>query len=358
VAADARQAWDGPHPDHPRLPIHVEAGAWQGKPVSFELRGPWDEEAIPETPYARRADVAMVLFTAVVALVVGTGVLMAWRNLAAGRGDRRGALRLGLFVFGITLLCHLLTSHVPPLRSGVIDSLWSATRLASAAAVCLSTFYLAAEPHVRRRWPRLLVSWSRMIGGDFRDPLVGRDVLAGALLGVAHTTTIYSAVLVEKLATSLKERSLEFRAELLASPLHALAGVLGSVNSAITAGFLNLLLILLLLLLLRRERLVMVAFFAVYVTLDVLFFARSWVYAVPVLLIPLLATAASLRFGLLTTMVFHLTFLLTFFMAFTTRLSAWYFGRGLVPLAATVLLALWGGWVALGPQKLFAADEV
>jgi hypothetical protein len=36
---------------------------------------------------------------------------------------------------------------------------------------------------VRRRWPATLVSWSRLLAGGFRDPLVGRDVLAGFLLG-------------------------------------------------------------------------------------------------------------------------------------------------------------------------------
>jgi serine/threonine-protein kinase len=49
---------------------------------------------------------------------------------------------------------------------------------------CLSwVLYVALEPYVRRRWPATLVSWSRLLAGDFRDPVVGRDVLAGCLLG-------------------------------------------------------------------------------------------------------------------------------------------------------------------------------
>src|SRR4029077_1355209 len=43
--------------------------------------------------------------------------------------------------------------------------------------------YIAMEPYVRRRWPATLVSWSRLLAGGFWDPLVGRDVLAGCLLG-------------------------------------------------------------------------------------------------------------------------------------------------------------------------------
>jgi hypothetical protein len=52
--------------------------------------------------------------------------------------------------------------------------------------------YVALEPLVRRRWPTTLVSWSRVLAGQFRDPLVGRDVL----LGAAAATLIFSAQLV------------------------------------------------------------------------------------------------------------------------------------------------------------------
>src|SRR5262249_13026808 len=45
--------------------------------------------------------------------------------------------------------------------------------------------YLAVEPYARRRWPKLLVSWQRLLSGRFRDPLVGRDLLLGSLLGAA-----------------------------------------------------------------------------------------------------------------------------------------------------------------------------
>ena len=43
--------------------------------------------------------------------------------------------------------------------------------------------YVAIEPIVRRRWPDLLISWTRLVSGRFRDPLVGRDALAGILGG-------------------------------------------------------------------------------------------------------------------------------------------------------------------------------
>jgi hypothetical protein len=37
--------------------------------------------------------------------------------------------------------------------------------------------YMALEPVVRRRWPEVLVSWSRLLAGRLRDPLVGSHIL-------------------------------------------------------------------------------------------------------------------------------------------------------------------------------------
>jgi hypothetical protein len=44
--------------------------------------------------------------------------------------------------------------------------------------------YLAIEPVVRRRWPSTLIAWTRLLSGRPMDPLVGRNVLVGATLGV------------------------------------------------------------------------------------------------------------------------------------------------------------------------------
>jgi hypothetical protein len=45
---------------------------------------------------------------------------------------------------------------------------------------------------VRRIWPEAVISWSRLLAGKWIDPLVGRDVLAGASIGVM--TTLLSVI--------------------------------------------------------------------------------------------------------------------------------------------------------------------
>ncbi len=43
--------------------------------------------------------------------------------------------------------------------------------------------YVGFEPQIRRVWPHLLVTSTRLLSGRWRDPLVGRAVLAGIVVG-------------------------------------------------------------------------------------------------------------------------------------------------------------------------------
>jgi len=58
--------------------------------------------------------------------------------------------------------------------------------------------YIALEPHVRRRWPNSLVSWTRLLAGQLRDPIVGRDLLVGILTGALWNVLTQSMVLAPK----------------------------------------------------------------------------------------------------------------------------------------------------------------
>jgi serine/threonine-protein kinase len=58
--------------------------------------------------------------------------------------------------------------------------------------------YLALEPYVRRYTPEILVSWVRLINGQFRDPKVGRDVLVGLAFAIlAHAFVVFAVSLPE-----------------------------------------------------------------------------------------------------------------------------------------------------------------
>ena len=71
---------------------------------------------------------------------------------------------------------------------------WIATGWGLIYGALVWLLYVALEPHVRRRWPSSLISWSRLLTGQLRDPVVGRDllvgILAGVFLAVARSTVI------------------------------------------------------------------------------------------------------------------------------------------------------------------------
>ncbi len=182
---DERAAWDGHYSEAPDIPVHVEGGAYRGKPNWFSLTYSW---TIPGRiqEWSQSLSLGEKLGNAVetslwIAVTIG-GILLARRNLRLRRGDRGGATRLASAYFGVMLAGRLLSaSHVADLAEEVDRVIVLASRvLFEAATLWLS--YVALEPYVRRRWPQSLISWSRLLAGRFRDPLVGRDILVGGLL--------------------------------------------------------------------------------------------------------------------------------------------------------------------------------
>jgi len=182
VDSDARAAWTGSLAARPDIPMRIEAAAYRGQPVYFELIGPWTR---PERmqPYqftgGERASLVILIVLLLSVLVAGT--LLARRNLLLGRGDRRGASRLAAFVFAAWAVAWFFgTHHVPNFLEFGLFTQFLAWGLAWACFIWV--LYIALEPYVRRRWPSTLISWSRLLAGSFRDPLVGRDILIGCCL--------------------------------------------------------------------------------------------------------------------------------------------------------------------------------
>jgi serine/threonine-protein kinase len=174
--------------DGPAGGARVEAASFRGRPVSFLRIFPWTsatrDAGTVRTGAQRVGDFVRVLILAAVML---GAALAARRNLKLDRADRKGALRVGVAIGVLTWLTWLLSEHHVP-------SIWEmylvivGTAWALFAGSLVAVFYLALEPHVRRTWPEIIVSWSRMIAGDWRDPLVARDVL----IGVAAATIVGS----------------------------------------------------------------------------------------------------------------------------------------------------------------------
>ena len=185
VDSDRKAAWEGAWPGAPTVPLRIEAAAYHGRPVWFALLPPWDGPSrMPGGPPSSATPVsqASVLVLAV-AMPLG-GFLLARRNLRLGRGDRKGALRVAVFVFATYGLARLFRAdHVSDLG----DELWIMIKVLAYPAlwaIQVWLLYVALEPYARRRFPHVLISWKRLLSGRLRDPLVGRDLLLGAATGV------------------------------------------------------------------------------------------------------------------------------------------------------------------------------
>jgi serine/threonine-protein kinase len=182
--ADERHAWVGTLPDT-KISVRIEAAAYRGRPVSFDIIGPWNGAAREPTDPASAPVGAGGNPYIIVILLVGAA-LAGRANLKSGRADKRGAFRIAAFIFFVLVGQWILNPHVTDLGD---EEQRAFIRIGVALFLggVLYLLYLGIEPFVRKHWPTMLVGWSRVLGGRLRDPLVGRDVLVGVAAGAALT---------------------------------------------------------------------------------------------------------------------------------------------------------------------------
>ena len=115
VYSDARAAWTGSLAERPDIPMRIEAAAYRGKPVYFELIGPWtrpERMQLYQATAGERVFLVIIIILLLSMLVIG--VMLARRNLRLGRGDRRGASRLAAFVFAAEAVAVSFGAHHVP----------------------------------------------------------------------------------------------------------------------------------------------------------------------------------------------------------------------------------------------------
>jgi len=353
-AYDTRAAWDGADPAHPELKTHVEAAAFRGKPIYFETIYPWDQPVRQEqTPESGRDRALIFILIAVYLIVVVSSALLARKNLKLGRGDRRGATRLALLFLIVRLLYWLFMEHHNGLAGYEFDLFVIHLAFAVYTSVFVWVLYVALEPFVRKRWPQRIISWSRLLAGGYRDPLVGRDILIGAVFGVM--------LILLGLLTSIGLRWIGRPPALTLNPGSTVIGshqfvakFLSQLSAGIFLAFFSLFILLLLMMVLRRERLAFGMLWLLLGTVNVL------IGQVHVLMIPFAALSAFLavfvlyRFGLLAAVSALFFAHLWVFYPMTTELTAWYATDFLIALTICVALAVFGFYTSLAGQPLFS----
>lgn len=351
--ADERRAWEGGNVDHAEIPVRIEAAAFHGQPVYFNVIFPW-EKPWRQTPLRTTTSVDVILTALFLSLLLAA-LIVARYNLKAGRGDTRGAFNLAVLVFSVITLARLIDAYHVPALGVELWIFYQSVSLAIFISAFTWIFYIALEPFVRRRWSELMISWSRLMAGDFRDPLVGRDILVGGLLGLCHTAAAYLMILlpqwlgnVPQPAAGMNPESLSGVGGMAVHFLHIFAERLFFV---VFISFL----LLILLIVLRKKWLAIAALCLLYFLVDGLTSASSssrWIFWLGALLTATLITIAVARFGLLALYSCFLFSALSFGFPLTSHFSSWYGGSTLFVFVLLMSVAIYGFYTSLAGQPL------
>jgi hypothetical protein len=355
--AEVRAAWEGPLGDPEGLRVRVEAGAYRGKIVAFSVVGPWTQPTLMQG--RRQSDIDRIInavITLVVVALFTISALIAHRNLAANRADRRGATRLAAFVTGLGFLVWLLRAHHSSSIPAEYQSLFRALSETALTSVLIWVVYIALEPSVRRLWPDSLLGWSRLMAGHFRDPRVGRDVLIGVVVGVAVSLVdVGKAMILPWLGYAAPSSTYGGTVDILNGPGRMAAAWALGAGSSVQAALIFVLLIVLIRLTLRRPWLTIPV---TALLLSVPAMAQSGttntllIMAFP-LVTGILFTLLIFRFGLLAFAIAWFVWNVASNAVFVQDWSHWSAAAGNWTLAGLIGLTLFGFYAARAGQPLF-----
>jgi serine/threonine-protein kinase len=353
--ADERQAWEGVYPDAKDIPIRIEAAAFAGRPVSFRIIEPWvtprsdSEDSQGLTPYPT----SVVDLVLPIVILIG-GALLAVRNIKLGRSDRRGAFRIGMYLFVVRMLVWMFMQN--DLTGELANEVFVANFSFSLYRFVLVWIcYVAIEPYLRRFWPRTLISWTRVLEGRWRDPLVGRDFLLGAL--IAGLVWLWlNAWPMAFLWLGMPQRMADVKLD--GMTLKALGGLRPALSAMLFMhaqfvlgfGFSMIVLLVLLRLLTRRTWIAV----TIWIPIAALVAGPSDAALVMFLVLSVVTLAILFRLGVLCLMVVLGLSGLQVPIPATFSTSAWYAGPSWLFLGVFTAVAVYGFVVSIGGRRAFS----
>ena len=352
VAHDTVRAWE--HVSDAQ-PLRVTAATLGGEPVLFEVADANSTSMRDRTALTtgRPTFAEQMLWLLITSAFIGMAI-MARRNLRAGEGDRSSARKIGLFVACGGTLSALLRAHHVPLAVEEMALLLGVAGWSLVWAGFSWLAYISFEPYVRGLWPRTLISWTRLLAGRLRDPLVGRDVLIGTLIGIMLTGMLI--VRFTSAPTSVPEPFAEPAIESLVSGRlrgwSLLFGVLNGLQFALAALFF----VVLIRMVVRKGwvAVVILSVIAAPVAPGGVASLGGLVWAIGTAAI---AVTTVMRVGLLGGALAIICLYLFTASALTLNPQSWYFGSSLAVLAVVIALAAYGFIVSLAGQPAFGVKR-
>jgi hypothetical protein len=357
-AYDARAEWTDQGTTIRGFPLRVAAAAFAGRPVYFEVLGPWSRPERQEratTLLTQR--IAAIGFGLIGLVSLIGGVILTRHNLKLGRGDRRGAFRLGQFVLAIALLSWLIGGHHVLSVNEELTLFARAFSIGLLTTAIAAVLYLAIEPYVRRTLPDLMIGWARLLEGRFRDPRVGRDVLVGAVVGAAMALGFQLANALPTWIPILGQTTVPPELRMVEGGRHLVSAMLDRVTISLFQGLPLFCLGFVLRIVFRRSRATLIALIVI-ATLSGLG-GENWVLETPFAVANGIMTGIVVaRFGLLTTISMWLFRSLLSSLPLPLDFSAPYATSTLIVLVVVVALAFTAFRFSLGSRPLFTAPSI
>ncbi|HEY6221965.1 MAG TPA: hypothetical protein VIX13_05460, partial [Candidatus Eisenbacteria bacterium] len=210
-------------------------------------------------------------------------------------------------------------------------------------------YYLGIEPFLRRRWPHRLIAWARLLEGRVADPIVGRQLLLGILVGAG---VVFSGCLLDR------SQDLSYLTTVL--PIGSAAGFWSSTAYAAGTALINSLgsfaMLLVIRVLLRRE-------IATWVALAILWMIVSLpsgnvsIIEVAGLAVGTAFLLLAMRMGLLVTFTAWATNLLLLTVTpLTLDFSRWYAWQTVAIATLLLGIAVWGFRASVGRRRFLSAS--
>lgn len=199
--ADRVQAWKGPHPAEPKLPLEITAAALQGRIVFFMVDQPWetaravDAMAALSDPTSRFVTIRTALWLVLFALAAE----LAARNVRRGHADWLGAGRVAAAVMFLAALDWLLGARHTLVAAEELTVGYLSLNVIVFWGAAAGVAFVAVEPTARRWWPWSIITIRRLLAGRLTDSSVWADVLLGLVVGLATVLVRQLSVLVSGL---------------------------------------------------------------------------------------------------------------------------------------------------------------
>jgi serine/threonine-protein kinase len=354
VYADMRKSWVGTYPDQAKPEIRVEAASYKGKPVYFDVLHPWDQprrlQPYQETTAEKTQN---IIWGILLVLVIIGAFLTARRNLLLGRGDKKGAFRVALYVVCVIMLRWLFEcNHVMDIQDELLQFM-KVMGMALLFAGIAWMAYVALEPFIRRRWPESLVSWNRLLDGRFRDPLIGKHLLIGAFFGVIVGCVVFQ---LRNLAPGWlgypPERPLSFTTDIFHSARGVAVSFFDGLFIVMYVPMIFLFLLILFRFVLRRWWIaipVWILFFPLSYSINSDYFLIAFLFTI---LQYAIGVYVFLRLGIVAAM--SLVFFSAIYQIFplTLDFSTWYADATIVGFIISAAIAIYAFIISLGGQPL------